>query len=137
MMDSRRAQPTDHARGCRARLELPHLHDATSDFVSWISTVAKSAEPPVRRSGVAPLVLYGQIGAADLGPLRSCARPGLLDHDVAALELLRERGRGADGERERKGEKLKNASLSVLSRCSASWARFAPAFGARWSGCTA
>ena len=44
------------------------------------------------------LVLDRHIGAADLGALRGRARPRLLDHDVARLELLRQRRRRAERE---------------------------------------
>ena len=68
-----------------------------------------------QRVGRRAFVVDGEIAGADVGAFRRRARPGLFDDDVAGLELLRERGRGAGGEREREGDEMKKASWSILS----------------------
>ena len=54
--------------------------------------IRRASGQPVGRGAI---VLDGQIAAADLGALWGRARPGLFDHDVSGLELLRQRGRRA------------------------------------------
>ena len=70
-------------------LERAHRHHAIVhghlvDF-DLAGDVSGPADQPVRRSA---LVLDGEIAAADLGPPRRGAAPGLRDHEIAGLDLL-------------------------------------------------
>ena len=66
----------------------------SSLLISWTSTWAKSAAPPVRLVGRRAVVVDRQIAGADFGALGRRARPGLFDGEIADLERLGERGRG-------------------------------------------
>ena len=83
--------------------DLAHLQYAVLRIVSWTSTVAKSAEPPVRRSAVAPCSGSSYKGRRPRRPWGSRG-PRASDHDVPGLELLGEGRSEAEGEGKRQGE---------------------------------
>ena len=95
--------------------DLAHLHDAVRRLRLMDldgGEIGRGSGQPVSRSAV---VEDGGVGAGDLGAFRRRARPRLFNDDVAGLEFLRRRGRGDEGKSQRKGEKRREFSLSVLS----------------------
>src|SRR5579863_7923454 len=88
-----------------AVLELAHLHDAVFRLHFMDLDGGEIRRAAGQTVGRRALVLDRHIRAPDFGALWGRARPGLLDDNVASLELLRKRGRGAECESERQGEK--------------------------------
>ncbi len=77
--------------------------------------VPNSAVASGQPVGRGALVLDRQIAASHFSAFRGRARPGFFNHDVAGLEFLRECRRGAEGERERQGEKRMFHCLSFVA----------------------
>jgi hypothetical protein len=59
-------------------------------YLDFARDIGGDADQPVR-SGA--LVLDGEIAARDLGAARGGTAPGLRDHEIAGLAVLRARGR--------------------------------------------
>jgi hypothetical protein len=99
----------------QAVLQLLHLHDVALHRHLVDLDVGEIGRAAGQLVGFAAGVADLEIGGADVGPLRRCARPRLLDRQVARLDFLGERRGGDERQRERRGDGVKTSHGCILS----------------------